>query len=206
MAESHLRCGASYDDLLAQVADDSPARDPVHQRGCPHCRAALAELQTLWQPLNALAAEETHAPAELLATVMARVRQLPRHTWHAVIPGDRGETRVAARVVAAVARLAAEEVPAVTLAFGGGRTGASRSSAQIAGPAGESATDVGVAGTHVVVDVQVAVEMGTDIPAVGEQLRAHVGGRIAAYTGLTPAEVNVTIVDVQSARPPRRRG
>lgn len=200
MAEPRrLPCGASYDDLLAQVVDRLPARDPVHQRSCPHCRAALAELAALWAPVHALAAEDVRAPSRLLDNVMARVRELPRNTWYAVIPTDRGVTRIAARVVGAVARLAAEEIPHVTLALGGGRTAQAHTATEIAGPAAEASTDIGVAGTHVVVDVQVVVSMGTHIPGIGDQIRAHISSRIAAMTGLAAAEVNVTIVDVQQS-------
>lgn len=197
--EPRLPCGASYDDLLVQVADRTPVRSPDHQRTCPHCRAALGELEALWAPVHQLADEDVRAPAHLLETIMARVRELPRHTWHAVIPGERGDTRIAARIIAAVARLAAEEMPSVTLALGGGHTAQALTDADIAGTAGDAATDVGVAGTHVAVDVQVAVEMGAHIPQLADRLRAHIAQRVADLTGLTAAEVNITIADITPA-------
>lgn len=198
MADSrHLACGACVDDLLTQVTERTPARDPEHQRSCPHCRAALAELTGIWAPVNDLAAEDVRAPAGLLAAVMERVRALPRHSWHAVILTDRGETRIAARVVGAVARLAAESVPHVTLALGGGRTAREHSLEQIASAQAEAATDIGVAGTTVVVDVKVVVDTEARIPAVAQQVRTQIARHIAAFTGLTTAEVNITVVDVQ---------
>ncbi|RBY77604.1 hypothetical protein DQ238_14405 [Geodermatophilus sp. TF02-6] len=198
-----LPCGASVDDLFAQVTAGARPRDADHQRTCPHCRAHLAELQELWAPVEALAAEEVRAPAGLLQAVMAQVRELSRHTWYAVLPGPTGSTRVAARVVGAVARLAAESVPHVTLALGGGHTatppGGTPDPDRIAGQESESATDVGVAGTRVVVDVQIAVDYGVPIPQVAEQVRAQIIRHLDAQTGLTASEVDVTVVDV---RPP----
>lgn len=191
-----LACGTSYDSLIDQVVNRAGPADARHQANCPHCRAALAELRTLWAPVLELADTHVRAPADILTTVMTRVHELGRHTWHAVIPTERGQTRIAARVVAAVARLAAEELPAVTLALGEGRTTEHATRHQIAHA--EDATNVGVAGTHVVVDVQVAVEIGTNIPATAEQLRTHVAHHIATQLGLTATEINVTIADVQA--------
>jgi uncharacterized alkaline shock family protein YloU len=200
-----LPCGASANALLLQVAEGTPPRDPTHQRGCPHCRAALAELEDLWAPVQELAAEEVRAPAGLLQAVMAQVRELSRNNWSAVLQDAvGGETRIAARVVGAVARLAAESVLHVTLALGGGRVateaGAATDVARVAGA--EDATDVGVAGTHVVVDVQIAIDYGVPMPQVAEQVRQRIADHIATHTGLTTTEVNVVVVDV---RPPATR-
>ena len=205
MDSSRLPCGVLYDTLLTQVADHAAPADPTHQASCPHCRAALAELDDLWDPLHELAQQQVRAPRDLLPTVMARVRQLARHSWFAVVPSDRGHTRIAARVVAAVARLAAEDVHYVTLAMGGGRTGTQSTPAQIAGPRGESATDVGVAGSHVVVDIQIAIEIGAHIPTVADDVRAQISDAITAHLGLRTAEVNVTVADVQPGPSGRSR-
>lgn len=199
MEPTRLPCGVAYGDLLAQVADHTEPVDVHHQATCPHCRATLAELTELWGPVHELAAEDVRAPRDLLASVMAQIHELARHTWFTYLPTERGHTRIAARVVAAVARLAAEEVPDVTLALGAGRTSPFTSPAHIAGPQTEAATDVGVAGSHVVIDIQVAVEMGADIPAIAHQVRAHITHVIAAQLGLTTTEVNITVADVHDA-------
>jgi uncharacterized alkaline shock family protein YloU len=178
-----LPCGASLDALLAQVAEQRPPRDPEHQRGCPHCRAALAELQELWAPVHELADEPVQAPADLLETVMARIRQISRNPWYAVVPGPTGGTRIAARVVGAVARLAARSVPGVEVAVGRGRA--------------DRAAEVAVAGTHVVVDLDIAVDHGAPIPEVARQVRAAVLRDLQRHAGLTTTEVNITVVDVR---------
>ncbi|PFG38937.1 putative alkaline shock family protein YloU [Georgenia soli] len=196
MPTSRLPCGASYDDLVVQVTERAPAADPGHQGTCPHCRATLAELRRLWAPVDDLAAEDVRAPDALLAAVMAQVRHLAGDSWYATIDTGRGRTRIAARIVGAVARLAAQEVPAVTLALGAGRTPRTASARDVAGPAGEPASDVGVAGPHVVVDVQIAVQLGAPLGEVADQVRHRIAERIAGDLGLTPVEVNVTVVDV----------
>ena len=205
MGPTRLPCGADYDDLVAQVLDHTAPVGAAHQETCPHCRAALAQLHDLWAPVRHLAAEDVHAPTDLLRTGMARVRELTDHTWFAFLPTERGHTRIAARVVAAVARLAAEEVPHVALALGTGRTSPYSAPAHIAGPETEAATDVGVTGSHVVVDIQVAVEMGAHIPDIADRVRAHIGHAIATRLDLTTAEVNVTIADVRPVAGSRTR-
>lgn len=202
MADELLPCGGNLSDLLDQVADQTPPTDPEHQRTCPTCRAALAELEVLWAPMNQLAAETVHAPTGLLDTIMDKVRRLPRNSWYAVIPTRQGDTRIAARVVGAIARLAAEEIPQVSLALGGGRSGADHSLHELASHVGEPATDIGVAGTHVVVDVQIVVELGADIPGLADQVRSRIAERVAAFTGLTTAEVNITVVDIVTLSEP----
>ena len=191
-----LPCGHPVADLLAQVADDQAPRDLGHQRGCPHCRAALAELQELWAPVQALAAERVRAPDDLLHAVMAGVRELSRNPWHAVLTDPGGDTRIAARVVGVVARLAAETVPQVTQALGRGRT-RTPTGAPGAGPAAAADPTVGVAGAHVVVDLDIAVEAGAHIPQVAQQVRQQVADHLLALTGLSTTEVNITVVDVQ---------
>lgn len=185
-----LPCGASYDALVAQVAE---RRTPggtaaAHQRTCAHCRAALAEMDDLWAPVHAMAEQRVRAPADLLGAVMARVRELPRHRdWARVLDGGDqggpGATRVAARVVGALARTAALQVPGVVRALGGRH-------AQD-GPG----TSVGVAGSHVVLQVSLVVARGEAIPALADRVREQVSALVHALTGLVVAQVDVHVAD-----------
>jgi uncharacterized alkaline shock family protein YloU len=206
MPGDRLPCGTSVDDLLIQVVDRTPPLDPVHQHSCPHCRAALAELEDLWAPVRDLAAEDVRAPTGLLQAVMAQIRDLSRNSWSAVLDDPGGRTRIAARVVGAVTRLAAESVPHVTLALGGGRVATPIDTTvdptRIPGVESEAATDIGVAGDHVVVDVQIAVDYGAPMRQVADRVRERIAQHLATQTGLTTTEVNVTVVDV---RPPPHR-
>lgn len=195
-----LPCGASYDALVAQVSQRRPppsgSPEAVHQQTCPHCRAALAELDTLWAPVHALADQQVRAPAGLLGAVMARVRELPRHRAYALLsPTDRqggpGTTRVAARAVGAIARTAAQQVPGVALALGGGRSAPTG-----AGPGPGPGTTVGVSGAHVVVDLSLVVAAGEAIPGLAAQVRRRVATHVHALTGLVVTQVDVRVVDL----------
>lgn len=185
-----LACGTSYDALVAQVAERRApdAAAAAHQRTCPHCRAALAEMDDLWAPVLALADQRVRAPAGLLGSVMARVRELPRHRdWASVTGGEQGgpgTTRVAARVMGALARTAALQVPGVVRALGGGR-------ADRGGPG----TSVGVAGSHVVLQVSLVVARGQAIPALADRVREQVSAQVHALTGLVVAQVDVHVAD-----------
>jgi uncharacterized alkaline shock family protein YloU len=191
-----LPCGVPLDEIYAQVVDQTPPAHPEHQARCPHCRAALADLSEAWAPVAQLAAKQITAPSSLLESVLAKVRQISRDPWYGMITTEHGRTRVAARVVDAVVRLAAQEVPHVSIAFGRRRTTRDNDPATIAGTARESATNVGVAGSHVVIDVQIVIEMGPNIPTLADQVRRTVRTDIERFTGLTAVEVDVTVVDV----------
>jgi hypothetical protein len=70
-----LPCGRDLDALVAQVADGAAPRDPGHQAGCPHCQAALAQLQELWSLAGQLARERVDAPERIDAVVMGRIQR-----------------------------------------------------------------------------------------------------------------------------------
>jgi uncharacterized alkaline shock family protein YloU len=193
-----LPCGVPLDEIYAQVVDQIPPARPEHQARCPHCRAALADLSEGWAPVARLAAKQIAAPSNLLKSVLAKVRQTSRDPdpWYGMITTDHGRTRVAASVVGAIARLAAQKVPHVSIAFGRRRTTRGNDPATIAGAAGESATNVGVARSQLVIDVQIVIEMGANIPTLADQVRSAVHTDIERFTGLTAAEVDVTVIDV----------
>ena len=118
-----LPCGTELASLVDQVAERTPPLVDAHQAVCPHCRAALAELEELWGYVRALAREPVIAPARLVERVIRRVREelaalarlplelvVPRLVRHALLSGPRGTTRVASSVVAMISALAAQEV------------------------------------------------------------------------------------------------
>ncbi|MGB8384221.1 MAG: Asp23/Gls24 family envelope stress response protein, partial [Dermatophilaceae bacterium] len=168
-------------------------RDGRHQGACPHCRAALAEIRRLWAPLGELARENVTAPSGVRASVMAKVRELPRNAWYAVLTGDRGTTYVAARVVGTVTKMAAEGLPTVALAVGRGQQ-----SPAFDAPRSAAGADVGVAGSHVVIDVHVIVRFGEHIPTLARLLRRRVSEHVVSLIGLTPSEINIAVGDVEA--------
>ncbi len=90
--------------LFEQVAEGQQADLTTHEAGCAQWRPTLAEVRTLWAPIRALTAERVTAPPGMVEGVMARVRELAREVWYAVLPPDRGSTRVAAQVIGAIVR------------------------------------------------------------------------------------------------------
>lgn len=192
-----LPCGAAVAGLFEQVAEGRQDQLSAHQASCPHCRAALAELSELWAPVRALAAERVSAPAGLITAIMSRVRELARELWYAVLPDDRGSTRIAARVIGAIARRSAGGVPGVRVALGRSTEpaqvrAARRATEQHAYPG----TAVGVAGGQLVVDLALAVAYDLPIPQIAGRVQRAVIAEIRALTGVPDIEVNVTVDDV----------
>ncbi len=196
MGEDRLPCGVAVDDLFDQIADRHAPRDPEHQAHCPHCNATLAELLQLWSPLQALAAEHVQAPPGLVTKVMRQVRALGSSVGYGLLQTERGVTRVAASVLAAVARLEAQSVPGVALALGPGRALSGASAADVAGPDAASTSRVGVAGTSTVIDLDIAVRTGASIPELAARVRTAVRHGVAAITGVQVRNVNINVIDV----------
>jgi uncharacterized alkaline shock family protein YloU len=192
-----LPCGAEVDLLLEQVADGRAAGLEAHQRECVHCQAALRELAALWDPVTALAAVPVPAPPGLTASVMSQIRVLVRDVWYTLQTTNLGTIRIAARIVAALARDTARMVPGVRVALG------RSTNSKLAGLA-ESATfqhrhphaAVGVLGRTAVVDLAVAVTYGTPVHEVAREIQQHVIATLRDHIGLQAVAVNVTVDDV----------
>lgn len=204
-----LPCGVRLDDLLRQVAESSPTADPGHQQTCPHCRAALAELTELWAPVHRMAGEDVRAPASLLGTVMERVGVIATHSWHAVLTGTAGATRIAAWVVTVIARRAAAGVAGVAgvrghLTPSAGTPGAGTADVSRDGTTSSqraAAAGVGVAGGRVVVRLDVTAVAGFPLPALAQEIRARVRRDVSAMTGLAVEAVDVLVSDLAEEPP-----
>ena len=112
-AGSRLACGAEVDALIEQAADGRAVQLTDHQRGCPHCQAALREFSRVWEPVRDLAAEPVSLPAAVRGAVARQIRKLTADPWYTLDLADGGAIRIAARVVARIARDAARQVPGV---------------------------------------------------------------------------------------------
>jgi len=195
--DSILACGHGVDNILTQVADGRARELDRHQQDCSHCQAALSELATVWQPLQDLAAKRIHAPVELTARVMSDVHLLVQNVWYTLQLTDLGTVKVAARVVARIARDAARQVPGVRAALGKSSHGRI---VQLV----EWATDrhrhphaaVGVLGRTAAVDLAVAVRYGDSIVDVAEAVQQRVTQQLRATIRLESVTVNVTVDDV----------
>jgi len=192
-----LPCGAEVDPLLEQITDGRAADLDAHQRECVHCRAAIAEFTALWVPVTETAAEFVPAPSGLTAAVMSQIRVLIRDVWYTLQTTELGAIRIAARIVAALARDSARMVPGVRVALGRSSHGAMAARA-------EEATfkhhhphaAVGVLGRTAIVDLAVAVSYGDPVHEVARDIQRHVIRTLRDDIGLNTVVVNVTVDDV----------
>jgi uncharacterized alkaline shock family protein YloU len=192
-----LPCGADVDLLLEQAADGRGADLDDHQQECVHCQAAIAELAALWQPVTDLAGDPVPAPPGITATVMSQIQTLVHDVWYTLQTTDLGSIRIAARIVATMARDTARMVPGVRVALGRSTQGR---------PAGlaERATfghrhphaAVGVLGRTAVVDLAVAVSYGDPVHQIAKAIQQHVIAELRDNLGLHTVVVNVTVDDV----------
>ncbi len=192
-----LPCGVDVDDLVEQAADGRAGQYTAHQRTCVHCQAALAEFGRVWEPIRHLAAQPVTVPAALKTAVTAQVRKLVADVWYTLQLTDGGAIRIAARVVATVARDTARTVPGVRVALG--RSTQSKVSALV-----EKATlshhhpnaAVGVLGRTAVVDLAIAVRYGDEVDDVAREVQRRVVAELRSSIGLRDVAVNVVVDDV----------
>ena len=189
-----LPCGADVDVLLEQVADGHAADLDAHQRDCVHCRAALAEFAALWAPVADTAARPVPVPRGLTEAIMSQIRVLVRDVWYTLQTTDLGVIRIAARIVAVLARDSARMVPGVRVALG-------RSAHSEPAERAEQASlkhrhpyaAVGVLGRTAVVDLAVAVTYGDPVHHVARDIQRHVIATLRENIGLQTIAVNVTV-------------
>jgi len=192
-----LPCGADVDPLLEQVADGHATALDAHQRECVHCRAAITEFTALWRPVTELAASPVAAPPGLAAAVMTQIRVLARDVWYTLQTTDLGVIRIAARIVAALARDSARAVPGVRVALGRSTRGriaalAERASLRHRHPHAA----VGVLGQTAVVDLALAVSYGDPVHQVAREVQHQVIATLHDTLGLRTVTVNVTVDDI----------
>ena len=192
-----LPCGADVDPLLEQVADGHASDRDAHQRDCVHCQAAIAEFAALWAPVTEAAASPVPAPPGLTAAVMSQIRVLVRDVWYTPQTTELGFIRIAARIVAALARDSARMVPSVLVAFGRsthGKIAAITEQATFAHHHPHAA--VGILGRTAVVDLAVAVTYGDPVHEVARGIQQRVIATLRDQIGLQTVAVNVTVDDI----------
>lgn len=192
-----LPCDAEVDLLLEQAADGRGADWDAHQQLCVHCQAALGEFTALWRPVAELAAATVPAPPGLVAAVMSQVRRLVHDVWYTLEITEIGVVRIAARIVAALARDSARMIPGVQIALGRsthGKVAALAEEATLGHQHPHAA--VGVLGRTAVVDLAVAIGYGTPAHEVAREIQRHVTATLREQVGLRAVTVNVTIDEV----------
>ena len=144
-----------------------------------------------------MAASPVAAPRGMTAAVMSQIRVLVRDVWYTLQATELGTIRIAARIVAALARDSARMVPGVRVALG-------RSTHSKLAALAEQASfghrypqaAVGVLGRTAVVDLAVAVTYGESAHAVAREIQQHVIGTLRDRVGLQTVVVNVTVDDI----------
>lgn len=199
--EAPLPCGSDPDVLLAQVADGHGGERTVHQAGCPHCQATLAEYTRLWAGIDELTAAEVHAPPGLFDRALATIREQAGPSGYGRVTDGQESFLVAARAVVAVAGHAARSSAGVRVALGAlGEPTASS-------PSSLSTPTAGLSGRSVAVELVVAAEYGHDLHRLAEHVRERVAAEVHAQTGLDVVTVDVAITDVfprhDTPSPPR---
>lgn len=192
-----LPCGADVDLLLEQAAGGRGTDLDTHQQHCVHCQAALGEFTVRWAPVAELAEIPVLSPPGLTASVMSQVRRLVQDVWYTLETTEAGVIRIAARVVATLARDSARLVPGVRIALG-------RSTHSKLAAIAEKATfehrhpnaAVGVLGRTAVVDLAVAVSYGDPAHQIARQIQQQVTAVLRDSTGLRDVTVNVTVDDI----------
>lgn len=197
LTSSALPCGADVDLLLEQAVAGRGRDLDAHQRECVHCRAALGEFTALWAPVTKLAATPVSPPPGLAAAVMNQIRILVRDTWYTLEITEIGTIRIAARIVATLARDSARMVPGVRVALG-------RSTQAKVAALAEKATfrhrhphaAVGVLGRTAVVDLAVAVSYRHPVHEVARDIQRHVAATLRDQVGIRSVTVNVAVDDI----------
>ena len=191
-----LSCGADVDLLLEQAAAGRGADWDEHQQHCVHCQAALGEFTALWEPVADLAADSVPPPPGLVAAVMSQVRRLVQDIWYTLEVTEVGVVRVAARIVAALARDTARTIPGVRVALGRSTQGKLAALADKAAFGHHADAAVGVLGRTAVVDLAVAVGYGDPAYQIARDIQRQVRSSLRDQVGLRDVTVNVTIDDV----------
>ncbi len=196
-ALGRLACGCGVDDVLEQAADGQAGQLTEHQRHCPACQAALQEFSRLWEPVRRLAADRVAVPAGIKAAVALQIGKLVSDVWYTLRLAEAGALRIAARVVAKIARDAASTAPGVEVAFG-------RSTDRRIAEAAEGATlrhhegraAAGVLGSTAIVDLAIAVHYDHRADEVAREAQRRAIAAVRARAGLDDIAVNVTIDDI----------
>lgn len=192
-----LECGVEVGELAAQVADRLPPTNAEHQATCPHCQAALAQLNALWGDVRELARREVSMPERVVQEVLARAREerpgseqlplrelVPRLLNHALLEGPRGSTRIAESVITEIARRAALAEPGVA-------------GLQPERP-GDTGLSLAVDRHHVRLVVRLRVRFGYSAPEVAANVRTRVIDAVETLTGLHAERVDVVVADLSA--------
>ena len=128
---------------------------------------------------------------------MSQIRSLVDDIWYTLEITESGAIRIAARVVAALARDCARMIPGVRVAFGRSTEGNIAALAEKAtlGHRHPHAA-VGVLGRTAVVDLAVAITYNDPAHEVARDIQRQVIATLRDQVGLQSVKVNITVDDI----------
>ena len=187
--DTRLSCGRSIDDVWDHIGSPPDA----HERDCPYCQEARTRLLRLSAATADLRSTEAVDPdlqpaPGFAESVMTLVRAEVRRGQVIPLEADPDpELTISEQAVVGLVWTAADAVPGLR---------ARRCRVVQADPADLTDADVASSLTLVDVDLTVAIEPGTSIPAASDLLRRRVVGLVDLETGLQVRRVDLTVEDV----------
>ncbi|MGI3779881.1 MAG: hypothetical protein ACRYG2_03810 [Janthinobacterium lividum] len=182
--DTRLSCGRSIDDVWSHVG----GMPDEHERSCPYCLEARARLLRLSDATADLRTEQASDPdlqpePDFTASVMSLVRAEVRRgqTFPLDADEDPGLT-ISEQAVVSLVWAAADTVPGVRARRC--RVRLTDRDPELSGP------------TDVDVDLALAVQTGTAVPAATELLRARVVVLVDAEAGLRVRRVDLVVEDL----------
>ncbi|MDQ6837768.1 MAG: Asp23/Gls24 family envelope stress response protein [Actinomycetota bacterium] len=191
-----LPCGRDTERLLGLVADQTPIGPGSHEAACRYCQAALGELAGLWEPVTQWAALEVTAPADLVRTVIARVRRIAQSPHHVATATSLGVTTVTSWVVSLIAGQTAADTAGVAgvTSPGGRRRGSDRTERARGAADGVEVTESGAAAVGL--RFGMAVAPAGDLVGLADDVRRRVIDQVRSEAGIQAAEVDIVITDL----------
>jgi hypothetical protein len=173
-----LACGRD----AAQVWDHAAAGDlDEHERGCPHCTAAVADARGLDRVVHRLAAEPLVPPPTVLDRVVGAALAELRPRERLVLVSPHGPAALDATAAAAVLRNVVD-----------GMAGMRARSCRIVQPPGDRPAPAEVTMT-------VVARFGVDLASVTARVRQMVVAAGEQALGVPVARVDIEVVDVFDA-------
>lgn len=179
-----LACGR---DAAAVWEHAEATRLDVHERGCPHCQAVVADQRQLVAAIATLSAEALEPPPSLLERVMSAVVAELRPRGYLPLPTREGGARIELVTATAVLRHAVDQMPGVRAR-----------NCRIEAPEDEGREGEGMPAVPAMpaVRMSVAARFGTDLVSAAARVRQMVLAAAQEVLGVPVARVDVDVIDV----------
>ena len=172
-----LACGRDAATVWDRVATGLAPDE--HERGCPHCAAAIADARGLSGVVYRMAAEPVEPPPSVLDRVMQAVRTDFRQRDLLALDSPLGRARLSRPAAAAVLRHVVDRMAGMRVR-----------SCRIEQPAGDAVP------TGAEVSITVAARFGVDLASVTARVRQMVIAAGEQALGVPVRRVDIEVVDL----------